>query len=76
MEFEMYKEKKEETPKVIFKCSVSKEGRFIIRAVDTNGEFLANIITITPEGTFYRPSNIDPDLGFQLDINGRIEEDE
>ena len=75
MEFEMYKEKKEKTQKVIFKSYIDgTDGCLMVDAVDEDGFLLSHILYITKGGKLNKCGCVDPEIGFKLDTNGKIEE--
>jgi len=66
----------EEQPTVIRLALEYVGDRVRVVAVDEDGEGLlcSCLVTFRPDGTIHRHQAVDPDLGFQLDDEGRIKE--
>jgi len=73
MELMVYEESEQEPLPVLLKLE-SIGSCVVVNAVDTFGRRLPGgaLLTFHPDGRVYRPTNVDPSLGFQLDPKGRI----
>lgn len=78
MKLEVYSEDEEEDKTVRLRFLEYGGGNFIVTVVDKRGNRLSqgDLIWFNKDGTIHRETSVNPDLGFQLDKDGRIKLDE
>ena len=67
------------TPDKVVRIDVKQSADgIVINAVDENGDIVAggHLVKLRTTGRIWHCRNVDPDLGFDLDGNGRIKLDE
>jgi hypothetical protein len=54
--------------------STKSKSRFYIEVVDEKGRLVSKLLEIDEYGLIYRFRSVNPDIGFPLDSQGRLEE--
>jgi hypothetical protein len=65
-----------DTDKTVYlQLSEDGDGDVRLQAVESNGDVVSSLLLFTTDGLFYRCPYVDQSLGFELDDDGRIQQE-